>query len=188
MSTRLDRHVPTTDAVDDVAIRLQFVLLSSLGHVCEEADPTECAVEQAIANSDDIVAEIFRITDALAGRPECPPEYVELVWSQAIEALDSARRHLQHDVPRHRPTVRAATRSGLTRQADRLVELMRVLATTWPDMVPEMSEEQRTMAWTVLVPPPAYLRAMWNLFWSAIRYPLSETTIDLSTGRVLYRT
>lgn len=40
----------------------------------------------------------------------------------------------------------------------------------------------------VRVPPLAYLRAMANLFWSAIRHPLSETTIDLSTGRVLYRT
>jgi hypothetical protein len=40
---------------------------------------------------------------------------------------------------------------------------------------------------TVRIPPLAYLRAMGNLFWSAIRHPLSETTIDLSTGRVLYR-
>lgn len=38
------------------------------------------------------------------------------------------------------------------------------------------------------IAPLAYLRAMGNLFWSAIRHPLSNTTIDLSTGRVLYRT
>jgi len=28
---------------------------------------------------------------------------------------------------------------------------------------------------------------MWNLFWSGIRHPWRETTIDLTTGRVLYR-
>jgi hypothetical protein len=36
------------------------------------------------------------------------------------------------------------------------------------------------------IPWWAYLRTMWNLFWSCILHPLSETTIDLSTGRVLY--
>jgi hypothetical protein len=40
----------------------------------------------------------------------------------------------------------------------------------------------------IRISPRAYLLAMWNLFWSAIRHPFSETTIDLSTGRVLYRT
>lgn len=40
---------------------------------------------------------------------------------------------------------------------------------------------------TVRIPPLAYLRAMANLFWSCLRHPLSEATIDLSTGRVLYR-
>ena len=38
---------------------------------------------------------------------------------------------------------------------------------------------------TVRIPALIYLRAMVNLFWSAIRHPLSETTIDLNTGRVL---
>lgn len=38
----------------------------------------------------------------------------------------------------------------------------------------------------IRIPWWAYLRTMWNLFWSCILHPLSETAIDLSTGRVLY--
>ena len=40
---------------------------------------------------------------------------------------------------------------------------------------------------TIQITSLAYLRAMGNLFWSAIRHPLSDTTIDLSTGHVLRR-
>ncbi len=39
----------------------------------------------------------------------------------------------------------------------------------------------------VHIPWWAYLRAMANLYWSCLRHPLSETTIDLGTGRVLSR-
>ena len=39
----------------------------------------------------------------------------------------------------------------------------------------------------VRIPWWAYLRAMANLYWSCVRHPLSETTIDLSTGRILER-
>jgi hypothetical protein len=54
----------------------------------------------------------------------------------------------------------------------------------WHLVTPHLADE----VLIIRIPPIAYLRAMWNLFWSAIRHPLSETTIDLSTGRVLYRT
>ncbi len=47
--------------------------------------------------------------------------------------------------------------------------------------------DTESAVFVVRIPPLAYLLAMTNLFWSAIRHPLSETTIDLSTGRVLYR-
>ena len=38
---------------------------------------------------------------------------------------------------------------------------------------------------TIHIPSIAYFRAMGNLFWSAIRHPLLDTTIDLSTGRTV---
>jgi hypothetical protein len=70
----------------------------------------------------------------------------------------------------------------------RLADLMRVVLMSHPEWNLEVPDALTDRIWTVRIPPLAYLRAMWNLFWSAIRHPLSETTIDLSTGRVLYRT
>jgi len=70
---------------------------------------------------------------------------------------------------------------------DRLVELVRAVLVSRPDVVLPLSPRAERRVFTVRVSPVAYLRAMWNLFWSAIRHPFSETTIDLSTGRVLYR-
>ncbi|MFO0824497.1 MAG: hypothetical protein U0792_15505 [Gemmataceae bacterium] len=70
----------------------------------------------------------------------------------------------------------------------RLRELMRSALVEMPEWELPISDELAAKVWTVRISPLAYLRAMWNLFWSAIRHPLSETTIDLSTGRVLYRT
>ncbi|HJZ90916.1 MAG TPA: hypothetical protein VKE40_08590 [Gemmataceae bacterium] len=35
------------------------------------------------------------------------------------------------------------------------------------------------------ISPLAYARAVWNVFWSAIRHPFTTTAIDLSTGRVV---
>ena len=55
------------------------------------------------------------------------------------------------------------------------------------DGEPILPESRSEAVETIRIPPFAYLRAMGNLFWSSIRHPLSETTIDLSTGRVLYR-
>jgi hypothetical protein len=70
---------------------------------------------------------------------------------------------------------------------DRLVELVRAVLVSRPDVALPFSPRAERRVFTVRVSPLAYLRAMWNLFWSAIRHPFSETTIDLSTGRVLYR-
>lgn len=70
-------------------------------------------------------------------------------------------------------------------QLSTLLQTVSLLKPEWGLELPPNLEE---IVWTVRISPLAYLRAMWNLFWSAIRHPLSETTIDLSTGRVLYRT
>jgi hypothetical protein len=36
---------------------------------------------------------------------------------------------------------------------------------------------------TVYIPPLAYLRSVWAMLWTAIRYPRQTTYVDLSTGR-----
>lgn len=71
---------------------------------------------------------------------------------------------------------------------DRYVELIRLVLVENPEWELEVPADLESIVWTVRISPLAYLRAMWNLFWSAIRHPFLDTTIDLSTGRVLYRT
>jgi hypothetical protein len=81
----------------------------------------------------------------------------------------------------------AATRND-TILLDRLAEIARAVLVSRPELALSVPTDLEEVVWTVRISPLAYLRAMGNLFWSAIRHPLSETTIDLSTGRVLYRT
>jgi hypothetical protein len=70
---------------------------------------------------------------------------------------------------------------------ERCTELARTVLLSRPELNLALPEDLEEIVWTVRISPLAHLRAMWNLFWSAVRHPLSETTIDLSTGRVLYR-
>jgi hypothetical protein len=42
-----------------------------------------------------------------------------------------------------------------------------------------------TPAEVIYIPPGAYLRAMWNLAWTAFLRPFTDTTIDLSTGKII---
>jgi hypothetical protein len=70
----------------------------------------------------------------------------------------------------------------------RLREVIRLMVVSLPELDLTVPDRLHADIWTFRIPPLAYLRAMWNLWWSAVRHPLSETTIDLSTGRVLYRT
>lgn len=77
---------------------------------------------------------------------------------------------------------------SIHRDTDRIKEMVRLFVLTWPDLASRLSPEQLETVFAFRIPWWAYLRAMWNLLWSCIRHPLSETTIDLSTGRVLYHT
>ena len=70
---------------------------------------------------------------------------------------------------------------------ERVAGYIRTLVVTWPELAPRIPTEIADVVRTVRVTPGSYLRAMWNLFWSGIRHPWRETTIDLKTGRVLYR-
>lgn len=38
---------------------------------------------------------------------------------------------------------------------------------------------------TIRIRPTAYLRAMFNIAWSAFRHPTKTTVIDLETGRII---
>src|SRR5262249_17884970 len=67
----------------------------------------------------------------------------------------------------------------------RLADLMRTMAVMWEELELETPDEIYDTGWTIRIAPLAYLRAMWTLFWSAVRHPLSDTIIELKTGRVL---
>jgi hypothetical protein len=99
--------------------------------------------------------------------------------SQAV--VDQARR-IAHGRFRRRLV------AAITSQMDRLADLMRTMAVVWPELELETPENITEAVWTVTITPGAYLRAMGNVFWSAIRHPLSQTTIELKTGRVLHHT
>lgn len=71
---------------------------------------------------------------------------------------------------------------------ERMRDLIRYLVIAAPELDLEIPEHLAGSVLTVRVTPLAYLRTMWNILWSAIRHPLSTPTIDLSTGRVMYRT
>ncbi len=89
-----------------------------------------------------------------------------------------------------KPTISRTSRrvsTDLEARVERAAELMRTIAMTWPELDLIAPSDIHETVWTVRVSPAAYLRAVWSLLWSAIRHPLSDTTIDLCTGRVLRR-
>jgi hypothetical protein len=97
-------------------------------------------------------------------------ELTERAWGQLCDTIRTLASHL--------------ARTALRRH----VELARTVLIGRPELGLTTPPDLERLFWSVRISPRAYLRAMWNLFWSAVRHPLSDTTIDLSTGRVLYRT
>lgn len=71
------------------------------------------------------------------------------------------------------------------KRAERLAELMRTIAVVCDELELETPDELYEAVWTLRITPLAYLRAMWNVFWSSIRQPFSNTVVELKTGRVL---
>lgn len=113
--------------------------------------------------------------------PVFTQRFIDGLWSVAcMTAAAAAGVPAAGDSPIDFPGHVSATR-------DRLVELLRRAAVEKPEWDLTVPNDLAPVVWTVRIPPLAYLRAMANLFWSAVRHPWSETTIDLSTGRVLYR-
>jgi hypothetical protein len=112
------------------------------------------------------------------------PEFavVDEIWRGVCSLLNSITR-AEHTLT----GAEARKRNRLRQCRTELADLMRYLIVARPDWNFSIPESLTAQLLTVRVSPLAYLWAVWNLFWSALRHPLSNTTIDLSTGRVLYR-
>lgn len=87
-------------------------------------------------------------------------------------------------LPRH---LRRSVSDALTELEEANVDFLRCLLVYHPDVVETLPPNVQERVLTIKVCPWAYLRAMANLFWSALRYPFRETVIDFGTGRVLSR-
>ena len=85
------------------------------------------------------------------------------------------------------PRVRIILRSRFQNAINETIRAIRLIILYCPEAKRILSKEVLPCVMTMPIPWWAYFRTMANLFWSAIRHPLLETTIDLSTGRVLYR-
>jgi hypothetical protein len=83
---------------------------------------------------------------------------------------------------------RADAIARLDAEREDVIDVMRCMLIEYPDWTLPVPDHLLAAVFTVRVSWRAYLLAMWNLLWSAVRHPRSEATIDLGTGRVLYRT
>lgn len=148
--------------------------------------------------SDDLRARLVTLDDAdseaLAAARAIQNEAARR-WSNVIEMLDAYGEYAGElrVVLSRLPVGRFSQPfseiiAELDNLADRLRQLLRYVAVAAPEWELQTPDHLVAEVWTVRVSPLASLRAMANMFWSAVRHPLSNTTIDLSTGRVLYRT
>jgi hypothetical protein len=154
----------------------------------KSAQPTSTSTAAEFA----IAAE--RLADATAELPEDPAEIAPDEWLLDRQVVITLLQ--QHLLMEGQPGFRTVLSAGMTPEqvaaVDRVqAECHRVLR-LWlvyrPELADDIPSEVIEFVLTYRIPWWAYLRSMWNLFWSCIRHPLSETTIDLSTGRVLYHT
>jgi hypothetical protein len=75
--------------------------------------------------------------------------------------------------------------AGRKHSIETLADLIRTMYVVWDDLDLIVPEEIADSVWTIRISPLAYARAIWNLFWSCLLHPFSETTIELKTGRTL---
>jgi hypothetical protein len=107
------------------------------------------------------------------------------------DLLCQRMRFYHKALERARTTARSAFRklflTELGERSERVADLMRSMVIDGPDLPFETPDDIYEDVWTIHVSWKAHLRAMWNLLWSALRYPNMKTTIELKTGRVLRR-
>jgi hypothetical protein len=120
-------------------------------------------------------SELTRVVDLLIEAPDEKPANEARYLARETCCVLSAEYEKHSDNP------------GSAHYTDGIVDLVRTLVVAHPDWERPISGSLSDALWKVRISPWSHLRAMANLFWSAIRHPLSNTTIDLSTGRVAYR-
>jgi hypothetical protein len=130
----------------------------------------------------DRVCEVADAGDDAVPRPS---EAIRKLWDLLCDEVLTNQRWLASASFWPRGAARTIVVNASVRHGDRLTALMRTIAVVWDELELTTPDDIFEDVWTVRISPLAYIRAMWNLFWSAIRHPLSETTIELHTGRVL---
>lgn len=125
-------------------------------------------------------------------RDEVEVEVAEMVRQTEIALIGRLANAREQDSLRPvtglQTELQKVVRGTIDGAVEQMVRLLRIGVVYYPATLELLSPETRKVVRTFHTPWGSYLRSMWNLFWSAIRHPLSETTIDLSTGRVRYRT
>jgi hypothetical protein len=148
--------------------------------------------------SDDVALQFAESGDALADTlsqlPTDPAEFRDYEWEHLPEGLNStlSTHLLMTQVLRKMrfssPQLAGSVMQSQSRIVEEGIRVMRTWILYRPEVLACLSPTVHAAVSDFRIPWWANLRSMWNIFWSAIRHPFSETTIDLSTGRVLYRT
>jgi hypothetical protein len=147
-------------------------------------------LERVLAEDDhwlDQVEELYERTCVSADAGTDVDEAVVSLWGTACDRMAEYQALIEEARGKAHGRFRQLFVAAVQKRMDRLADLMRTMAVVWQELDLTTPDDIYKAVWTIRIPPLAYLRAMGNLFWSAIRHPLSETTIELKTGRLLAR-
>ena len=157
----------------------------------ESAELRLAELEKLLAEDDHWLGQLEDLYDKACATADAgddaADEVVVSLWVTACERMTAYRSLVADAREQARGRFRRRFLAAVALRMDRLAELMRTMAVVWQELELDTADDLFEAVWTFRIPPLAYLRAMWNLFWSSILHPLSETTIELKTGRVLRR-
>jgi hypothetical protein len=180
-------------------VRSNIDSLPDLGQLASELAESLQQYETGIKQFEESYNEICQLADEgrdfatvpdavqilLNRNREMAEEHIRKLWNRACELMEMDQRHLAKWRESSPHPIRDRFLAAITSEMEQLAELMRTMAVVWEELELETPDDIYETVWTFYVPPLAYLRAMWNLFWSSIRHPLSDTVIELKTGRIL---
>ncbi|HEV3385976.1 MAG TPA: hypothetical protein VG097_14250, partial [Gemmata sp.] len=139
----------------------------------------------------DTMGEKYRLICEIADQypddrtiPEEIYDSVRCIWTDLCSLVVTRQNWLAHSKQLPPSQFRKMCIAGDSRHIERLAELIRTIAVVWQDLELTVPDEIADSVWTIRISPLAYLRAMWNLFWSSVRHPFTLTTIELNTGRI----
>lgn len=182
--------LPVRDVLDrpDAVNQMEAWLQESLKEYKTTLDSFEESYNEICRFVDDS-EELPAVSDALASLLDqqwrMAEQHIRSLWDNGCKMMTMDQRHLAKWQQAPHLPIREQFLTAINSEIERLAELMRTMAVVWEELELETPEEIYEAVWTIRVSPQAYLRAMWNLFWSSIRHPLSDTVIELKTGRVL---